>query len=281
MSETEIEFVASDGLMLKGVIFAPDQPNASVVIHPATGVPSSYYHAFARWLSEEKQVNVLVYAYRDSEGISKEEQRKSTVTMADWGITDQSAALDYLLDTYDKMPVHVIGHSLGGFCIPYHENRTKIATHTAVNSGPAYWRHHPWSAMPMVMLFWFGLGPLLTWLQGSMPGFLLGMKNDIPSGVYWQWRRWCTNEKFYEVDWGKRVPKPDLKDFSAPLTLVSASDDSIIPPARVKVLTRYFPESSSQFISIKPSDYGLKAIGHIAIFAKRNSAVWPQLVTSI
>ena len=281
MNEQPTTFKNSDGATLKGTLFAPAKPVASVVIHPATGVPSKYYHAFARWLCNEKQINVLTYAYRDSEDISPADQKRSAVTMADWGIKDQAAALDHLLDEHGELPVHVIGHSLGGFCVPYHRNRDRITSLTAVNSGPANWLHHPWSSLPKVILFWFVVGPVLTWFKGSMPGFLLGMKNDIPSGVYWQWRRWCTNEKFFEIEWGMEIPKPDLQRFTAPLTLISAVDDDFIPPSRVKRLKRYYPSSVSSFVSINPKDHGLASIGHIAIFSKRCQAVWPSLVANI
>jgi len=51
--------------------------------------------------------------------------------------------------------------------------------------------------MPLqVRLFWFVFVPILTPLLGYFPGKRLRMVGDLPAGVAWQWRRWCTHRDY-------------------------------------------------------------------------------------
>ena len=165
----------SDQVALAASLVEHAKASGITVIHGATGVPYSYYGPFAEWLSQEKHHHVLFYEYRDSGPQSNADIKTSKVTMADWGITDQSAALDYAIERFPELPVHTIGHSLGGFCLPFHKNADKIISHTTVNSGLAYWPTHPWSYTPQVIMFWFVLGPLaaVSYTHLTLPTILL------------------------------------------------------------------------------------------------------------
>lgn len=279
MQAEPITLHTSDGIDLNGLIFRPEQPQSATVVHPATGVPFKYYLPFAEWLSKTHNRTVLIYAYRDSENPTPAELRQSKTVMSDWGIHDQSAALDYLIENVPELEIHTIGHSLGGFCVPFHQNAHQIVSHTGVNSGLAYWPTHPWSYIFQVIMFWFVLGPIATKVLGYLPGQFLGMKNGLPAGVYWQWRNWCTHRDFYKPEWGTALPTPDLQRFRGKLKLFSCSDDVTIPTSRVKALTRFYPVASSTEIeTLNPKDFGLKSIGHIPIFSSKCHAVWPTLI---
>lgn len=268
----------SDGIELKGVLVETSEPTGITIIHGATGVPFTYYKAFAEWLSVEKKHHVLFYEYRDSGDLSNAEIKASKVTMADWGITDQSAALDFAIKAYPNVPIHTIGHSLGGFCVPFHKNADKIVSHITVNSGLAYWPTHPWSYTLQVIMFWFILGPLAVKILGYLPGILLGMKSNLPSNVYWQWRKWCTNPDLHKIQWGKELPQPDLDNFKGKLTIFATKDDQVIPPKRVFILDRFYPTAKVEKRLLDPAEHGLKSIGHIAIFSKHCSPVWPEII---
>ncbi len=276
----DIDLVTADDRTLRGFIFKHQSATGIAVLHGATGVPTSYYKPFCEWYSSETKRHILIYEYRDTGRISIEDIKASKTTMADWGIRDQSAALDYVVANFGNLEIHTIGHSLGGFCMPFHENADKVASHTGINSGLAYWPTHPWHFMPQIILFWFVLGPLVTKILGYLPGILLGMKTNLPRGVYWQWRRWCTNPKLHEIDWGRETPVPDLTRFTGKLQIFATSDDGMIPPSRVFILDRFFPKATVEKHLLNPSDFGLKTIGHIQIFAERNRRVWPTLIKS-
>ncbi|MEM9333027.1 MAG: alpha/beta fold hydrolase [Pseudomonadota bacterium] len=273
-----VSFETKDEVTLNGFLIEASAPRGVSIIHGATGVPMGYYKAFAQWLSSERKHHVLIYGYRDSELKKASSLRRSRSNMSDWGIRDQSAALDFALSQFPDLPVHTIGHSLGGMCLPYHQNADQIKSHVAINAGPAYWRNHPWHFLPQVVLFWFVLGPVATWLFGYMPGKLIGFNADLPANVYWQWRRWCSNPNFYEVDWGHEIKQPVFSRIKCEVQLIGTEDDVMIPPSQVQKLSKYFPEASIGYKTISPSKLGLKAIGHIGIFSPRNQLAWPELI---
>lgn len=264
---------------LAGYLFRPRGPiRNAIVIHPATGVPQRRYAKFARWAAEHEQAAVLTYDYRDTGISGQKPAHRSRVSMSDWGIEDQSAALDYLCEAFPDRPVTVIGHSLGGMFVPWHRQAETVSRIVAIASGPAHFTRHPLSYMPQVLWFWFLGGPLLTALFGYLPGRLSGFGADLPGRVYWQWRRWCTSKTFNRVDWGTVMPTPDLARVKADVTLIGFSDDVMIPPKSVRMLAAYYPAANVAYRKIAPKHHGLKAVGHLGMFSERCKAVWPALL---
>lgn len=275
----EVTFQTSDGIDLNGSLIKSNKPKGITVFHGATGVPSSYYQAFAQTLSDIRSHHVLFYTYRDSELQSKSALKKSETDYYDWGVLDQTAALDFMLKTFPDLPAHTVGHSLGGFCIPMHDNADKIISHTALNSGPAYWLATPLKSIPKIIAFWYLIGPIAVTLLGYLPGFLLGMKSNMPAKAYWQWREWCTHKEFYRQGFGKTIPQTDLNRFKGKLTVHASTDDDILKPSQAKTLLEFFPAAKEpEFNIIKPDAYGLKQIGHITLFSKKCSKIWPNLI---
>lgn len=270
----------SSGHRLEGALFAPpDAPTAAVVLHPATGVPQSYYAKFARWLSTAERAAVLTYDYRDFGRSGNGDMRASRASMSDWGIHDQSAALDWLSQRYPTTPIWVLGHSLGAQYVAWHRGAHRIERIIAVASGPAHFLRHPLRFLPQVVLFWFLAGPPLTRIMGYLPGKLIGLGADLPARVYWQWRRWCLSSGFNRKDWGVAIPHPDLNAVTARLTLVAISDDVFIPPATVRRLAEFYPKAKSRFIEIDPKSIGQRHIGHLKLFSERCSDAWPIILS--
>lgn len=273
--------IAADGARLAGRLFRPSgRAVGAVVLHGATGIPQRFYRAFAAWLAERHDASVLTYDYRGFGASATGPVRRSSATMADWGVRDQSAALDWTIAAHPELPVDVIGHSLGGLMLPFHPNASRVRRAILVASGPAHWRRHPAHFTPMVLFFWFGGGPVLTGALGYLPGRLIGLGADLPAGVYWQWRRWCTNARFYEPDYGRALPEPRPEAVRGRIDFVGIADDAMIPPGRVEALQRYYPAAERSFTVLRPSDAGARAIGHLGAFARRNAAIWPHLTAS-
>jgi predicted alpha/beta hydrolase len=274
---SRVSIFCADGVRLAGRLFEPDAPDLAVVLHGATGVPRDYYARFAGWLSAERNAAVLIYDYRDCGESATVPLRETTTTMGTWGVEDQGAALEFVCARYPGLPVEVIGHSLGGMFANFHRSAGRIRKFTAVASGPAYWTRHPAYFIPLVCLFWFAVGPLLTALLGYLPGRALGLGADLPSGVYWQWRRWCLSRPFYRVDWGRALPVPDPERLKCPLRLIAIGDDPMITPEVVRDLAQFYPGAQVEHYLISPADAGIGAIGHLRVFSERCRAVWPVL----
>lgn len=276
----KVSFLTADDVTLVGQLFQPSgAPELAIVIHGATAVRSSYYADFAAWLCAERNAAVLIYDYRDFGDSATVSIKDAKANMSDWGIDDQSAALDYLCQLYPGLPIEGIGHSMGGLFLAFHTQSKLLRRFTAVASGPAHWTRHPLFFMPAVIAFWFAVGPLLVRLFGYLPGRKFGFGSDVPAGVYWQWRRWCLSPKkqFHREDWGRHLPEPDLAGVQCPLMLISISDDPMILPHVVKDLAAFYPNASTEHLTITPKDISTRAIGHISIFSERGRSAWPRL----
>ncbi len=274
----EIIEITSHGATLSGRLFLPERPpKAAIVLHGATGVPQRYYRHFTTWLVAQGYA-CLTYDYRDFGASAKGHPRHSSATMADWGVQDQNAAQRAMEARFPDSPLWVIGHSLGGFMVPFQEGAGRIDRLITVASGAAYLGDHPWPYRAMAALFWYGPGALATKVFGYLPGKALRTGPDLPAGVYWQWRRWCTSRSFYQADVGSALPKFTTPPFAGPIKVIALSDDVMMPPKSVWKIMRYFPAATKQKKLLHPADFGLKKIGHIEVFSRKNAALWPEII---
>ena len=268
----------ADRALLSGTLYHPaGVPKAAIVLHGATGVPHRYYRHFAAWLAEQGYIS-LTYDYRDFGKSAKGPLKRSKATMAEWGVLDQSAAQRFLESKVPDVPLWVIGHSLGGLMVPFQCGADRISRLITIASGPVHLRDHPWPYRAVAASFWYGPGAWATRLMGYLPAKALRIGSDLPAGVYWQWRRWCTTRGFYLGDVGRGLPVPDWKAFAGELKVVAIEGDDLVPPAAVWRGMQNYPQASKRQLTLRPSDYGLNNVGHIGVFAARNIAIWPSLI---
>lgn len=260
---------------LTAQLFAPDAPQKVAVLNGATGVPKGYYRSFATWMAQERNTAVLIYDYRDFASSLRGSTRDSTATMADWGIIDQQVARDWLAARYPDLPLWVIGHSLGGFMFARQKRLDQIARIITVGSGEVHLSDHPWPYRAVATSFWWGHGPIMAGVMGYLPGRALGIGADIPLGVFRQWRKWCTTRGFTAMD--PTLPAPSLDGLTAPVRVVSLSDDNIGTHAAADRLASHLGPNVER-LRLRPQDAGLSKVGHIAAFARSAAPLWPLLV---
>lgn len=268
-----------DGRDLAGRLFGPAgaSPEVAIVLHGATGVPRDYYAKFAGWLADHRRAAVLIYDYRDCGHSARGPMRAARASMADWAVIDQAAALDLLSDRFPDLALEVMGHSLGGMGLPFHERAGRVRRMTTVATGPSHWTRHPAHFIGKAWAFWFLLGPVATLALGYMPGRVLGQSADLPAAAFWQWRRWCTTRGFYRADWGRGLPQPDLTRMTGAVRLISIEDDPMIPPAVVRDHAAFFPAATVTHETIPVAAAGVSAIGHLRVFSERCRGAWPIL----
>lgn len=266
-----------DGCNLSGLLFhSTVSPARACVLHSATGVPKEFYIKFADWLARERGMTTLIYDYRGFGGSRTGSLKDEKAILSDWGVKDQSAALDHLIAACPGAEINVIGHSLGGMFLNFHEQGHKVKKAFAVASGMGYWRDHPLHYKPAVTMFWWLAGPAATKIKGYMPGKALGLGADLPAGVYWQWRRWCLSRDFYRADFGRVFAPPVEGRKPQHVEYIAIADDPLITPAMVKKLADTIPGAGYRVINRRDFGGGQK-IGHIAIFSEKNKAAWPLL----
>ena len=101
---------------------------------------------------------------------------------------------------------------------------------------------------------------------------------DLPAGVYWQWRKWCTRRDFFRSDIGVSLPEPDFRMLGPALRMLTAEDDVVVPPVAVQRYADAFPEGRVEFRMLSPAEFGLPSLRHIEVFSKGAAAAWPAIL---
>lgn len=271
--------IKAEGAVLTGRLVLPTRPmRAAVVLHGATGVPAGYYRAFADWLAADRNCAVLTYDYRDFGASARGPLQQSKATMIDWGLRDQAAALEALGRLVPDAPRWVIGHSLGGLWLPFHAAARGVERVITVASGLIHVTDHPPAFAPKARFFWHGPIPFLARRLGYLPGARIGFGADLPLGVYEDWRQWCLSRGFHLSDIGRRLPGPMADQVTAKMRVVAVEDDPWVPEPAVWRLMALYPQAMKSQLVLRPSDHGLRRIGHLGAFHRANAVVWPALV---
>jgi len=277
VTERSVTFKAQDGAELVGRLYLPQAPRvAAVVLNSATGVLQTFYTHFARWLAAQRGIACLTYDYRDTGRSWSGPMRDSTADMSDWGLRDQVAARRAMTRIVPDAPLWIIGHSFGAMLLPNQPETDTIARVIGVASGVVHHSDHPWPYRALAMNFWFAAGPLATAMCGYLPGRRLRFGEDLPSGVFWQWRRWCTSRSFNTADYGPRLPMPHWTS-RASVRLHAFTDDDVVPTHCVERLAQNYG-GMAEVVRVDPKDHGLDAIGHLSAFSRKNRALWPVLL---
>lgn len=263
------------GAVLAGVLFSAPEPELVVSVNAATGVPAQFYHGFARWLAGERRAAVLCWDYRDF-GASGSPYG-APATMTDWAVTDPLAVRRALEARFPDLPLWVIGHSLGGMGVGFQPGIERVARIITVASGHGHLSAHPWPFRAKAWGLWYGFGPLLTVLaRDHFPGARLGMGSDLPSGVYWQWRRWLVTRGGLPADPGLGGLK--TPGYGGEMVIVAMADDTMMPPACVWKMAAWHPRARVTQRLLEPAAFGLPGLGHVHPFAARNAACWPAII---
>jgi predicted alpha/beta hydrolase len=272
MPET-ISLNCADGTVLSAVLTAAETPKAVVVIGSALGVSQRFYHRFAEFLARQ-QYSVLTFDYRRT---GENAVACATARLADWGQLDIEAAIAYALQC--DLPVHFIGHSIGGQLLGLAPSATKLEKIVFVASSAPYWRrwHFPdnWKMLFTSKLVF----PLVASMSSEFPSKRFGLGNlNIPSDIFKEWCDWMGREDYLfdaELDLdtsGYAAIRSDMLSFGF-------SDDSLAPEANLAHLLKFFPNANSSFKMVDPAETGQRAIGHTGLFRdKFQETLWPQIL---
>jgi predicted alpha/beta hydrolase len=88
----------------------------------------------------------------------------------------------------------------------------------------------------------------------------LGMGEDLPLGVYSDWRRWCSFPQYFFDDPTAEFTA-EFGRVTVPVVAVNSSDDAWATPASADAFFRHYP--TARQVSVTPADIGVRSIGHI------------------
>ena len=278
----DITIPAIDGYALGATLFLPrGAKRHAVLISSATAVPRKVYRSFAGYLAR-RGCAVLTYDYRGIggsrqlalEGYNRPNSLKGfKATMADWAALDATAAVRWMRERYQGLPLGYVGHSFGGQALGLLANNGEISRALLVASQAAYWKlmASPESYRVYALMNFVG-GPL-TRALGYAPGWA-GIGEDLPKGVFLQWTQWVNNPR-YLFDDKSVTGLANFTQYKGAMRALCFSDDSWATRPAIELLCSGFTSAKPEIITIAPADVGAHKLGHFGFFrADHRDTLW-------
>ncbi|MGO4382743.1 alpha/beta hydrolase family protein [Specibacter sp. RAF43] len=273
----DVTIPCADGRELAGRWFPVQEGAArlgSVVIACATAVRADYYHRYAAYLAANGYA-ALTFDYRGIGASRGGALRGQRIRWHEWGLLDIDAALAWAMERADGLPVHLVGHSFGGFGVGLAAHATGLSRILTVGAQHAYWGDYRAPDRVKHWLVW-ALALPLTLACGYLPGKRLHWMEDLPRGVALDWARsrrdFTTAVRGQERD----VLRAHLRALTAPVLALAAADDPYATRAAMERAVDYSPASPSTIIQLRPEDYGQTRLGHFALFhSSYEDSFWP------
>jgi predicted alpha/beta hydrolase len=280
-----MKFLALDGFELCGVHFESAvelAPTIAVVFAGGGGIPAKRYRNFAGFLASSG-IPVLIFDYRGIGESRPPSLRGFKASAEDWSEWDCGGAISLMRRWYPHAKLVGVAHSIGSLIIGGAPNVGEcsrlvfIAAHTGY-----YGDYSKRYRLPMAVL-WHGVMPVLTHLFGYFPARILGLGEDIPSGMALQWAARRTPELRPEATTTEasraNAMLGRLGSIKVPIFALSFADDAFATEAGTRRLLAVYSGISAQYECVKPASMGLGSIGHFGFFRRDASAVlWPMIL---
>ncbi len=274
MNKLSVQLQAADGFPLAATHFtaAGDQ---FIVMAGATAVPRGFYKRFAEFV-QARGVNVVTTDYRGI-GDSKTGSLKGfEMAYADWSRYDLAAAVDYCAR---RGRVWMVGHSLGGHAIGQLPAPNALQAAYVCGTGAGW---HGWMPRPeryRAWAMWNLVGPVATRIYGYHPMSKFGMGEDLPMGVYRDWKRWCAHPHYFFDDPAAKHITEKFADVRIPIAASVSTDDLWAPPVSRDAFFKGYSGARVDAIDLSPAELGVREVGHMGYFrAQTGSVLWPRML---
>jgi predicted alpha/beta hydrolase len=275
MPATTISLRTADGYGLTASHFeaAGDQ---YIVMAGATGVPRGFYRRFAKF-AQQRRINVITTDYRGIGDSKPATLRGFDMQYADWSRYDLAAAIDYAAH---RGQVFVVGHSLGGHAIGQLPRPDLVQAAYTCGTGAGWSGWMPGAERIRVWTLWHVLGPMLTTILGYQPMSKLGLGEDLPLGVYRDWKKWCAFPHYFFDDVSAKNLTDGFAQVRLPIAAAVATDDLWAPPASRNAFFKGYPNAPIEYIDIQPAQCGVTNVGHMGYFrANVGEQLWPNILS--
>lgn len=246
-----------------------------IVVAGATGVPQRFYRRFAEYAAR-RGFDTLTFDYRGV-GLSKPATlRGFQAGYRDWARLDLTAAIE-AIDTPDA-PLFLVGHSFGGHAFGLTPAAHRVARFHGFGVGAGWHGWMPRLEQVRVLAMWRVLGPLMTRAAGYLPWSRLGMGEDLPLGVYRDWRHWCGFPRYFFDDPAMADELHGFAAITAPIVAVNATDDLWAPPASRDAFMAGYRSAPVEAVDLDPRRSGLGPIGHMGYFRPAAEPLWQSVL---
>ncbi len=246
-----------------------------IVVGGATAVPRGFYRRFAEF-AQSHGVNVITTDYRGIGESRRGPLRGFEMQYADWSRYDLAAAVAYAAQ---RGTVWLVGHSLGGHALGQLPNHKAVQAAYFCGTGAGW---HGWMPRPeryRAWALWNLVGPVTTRLYGYHPMSKLGMGEDLPMGVYQDWKRWCALPHYFFDDPQARAITDAFAQVRIPIAAMVSTDDLWAPPSSRDAFFKGYRNAALQAIDRSPAQLGVARVGHMGYFRQQvGQQLWPQML---
>jgi predicted alpha/beta hydrolase len=102
------------------------------------------------------------------------------------------------------------------------------------------------------------------------------MGEDLPLGVYRDWKRWCRFPRYFFDDPAMAHVAAQFAQVTTPIIAATALDDRWAPPASRDAFMDGYRGAPWRAVDIDPVQRGLGAIGHMGYFRPRAEPLWRE-----
>lgn len=268
---------ATDGYELGATIYRPPpgtRPSgARAVVASATGTPQRYYKKFAEFLAGLGH-EVVTFDYRGV-GASRPtgSLRTFETSFLQWGESDFEAVLQWSKAAGGATAV--IGHSFGGHAFGMAPSAPETLGAYVFGTGTGHHAVMPLTEQPKVLALWNVAGPLLLARYGYLPGRAIGLGEDLPAGVFHQWKRWTSFKRYFFADPTATFTERFAK-IERSIVAVNATDDRWAPPISAATLLAGYTRATLDLRTAEAAAIG--PCGHMGYFRPGPGAtLWPDV----
>ena len=269
----DIVVTARDGYELPATYFANGAARAAAIVSPATGTPRRFYRAFCEELAA-RGVAVVTYDYRGTFEPPRE-LRRSAARMRDWGERDFAGVIAWMRERHPSLPLHAVGHSVGGHVLLMAENNGEIARSVLVASQSGYWPLYRGFERYRVYGFVKAIMPMLTRINGYFPGERVAFGTNLAPGVLYEWSRWCTTPGYFLDDPQMRDVLAAARTYVAPTLMIGIDDDPWATPQAIDALCPAFAHAPIERVELRARDAS-GSVGHMGFFRAQNRSLWER-----
>lgn len=242
----------------------------------ATGVAQRFYSRFAHFAAAQG-IEVWTLDYRGI-GLSRQGSLQGfRMDYLDWARQDLAALLAHVA-AQGPESLWMVGHSYGGHAFGLLPGHARVQRFATVATGAGW---HGW--MPplerwRVRFMWHVLGPLIVRTRGYLAWSVLGMGEDLPRDVFYQWRHWCQWPRYFFDDPAMPDIALQFAQVRTPILAINATDDKWAPPASREAFMAGYRNAPVQTLTIEPCSLGMRAIGHMDYFRPQASGLWQRML---
>jgi predicted alpha/beta hydrolase len=275
IAESQIlRHVALDGYPIVST-FYPGGSDEFIVLAGATAVPRGFYRRFAEY-AQSRGINVVTTDYRGIGDSKRGSLKGFEMDYADWSRYDLAASVKW---ASERGRVWLVGHSLGGHAIGQLPDLSLVNAAYVCGVGAGW---HGWMPQPermKVWIMWNVLGPVITRVLGYMPMSKLGIGEDLPMGVYHDWKHWCGFPHYFFDDPNAKHITDKFATVTMPIAANVSTDDLWAPPKSRDAFFKGYAGTKVEPIDISPQQLGVEEIGHMGYFrAQVGEKLWPDIL---